>query len=171
MTKHGEPVEFEFVVPSPEMLEAEARLLVPLEVPPLPEDSVRQTTAFGMSLRVPPDLELIASEDPDYAMWQGGNTYSLTVLVHEGVGQFVHAFEFDGHAPAPREEGSFQIPLAGRTAEIVLMRSTSAEHEVYFAAASTAVAPNRTVAVVVLAPREELRAQLIATIPTVRIEV
>jgi hypothetical protein len=170
MTVNDEPVDFEFVMPSPEMLEAQARLLAPLNVPPLPDDAPRQTTAFGVSLRLPPELERVAAEDSDHAVWQGGHAYSLTVLVHEGVGQFVYEFESGDNAPAPLDEGVFQISLAGRAAEIVLTRYVSAEHEVYFAAASTPVTPDRMVAVLIVAPSAGLRARLIATIPTVRTE-
>jgi hypothetical protein len=170
MTKPGEPVDFTFIEPTPEALEAQARSLAPLEVRALPGNCMEWTTAFGVSLMVPDDLEPQPTEDPGDACWQNGESCSLSVSLHEGAGQFVSFLGSDDDDFSAEEEGEFHISLAGRVGRVELSRIGLAEHEYYFAAASAMVGPGRIVAVSVFAPTAELRARLLAVIPTVRFE-
>jgi hypothetical protein len=170
MTKRGEPAEFRFIEPTSEALEAHARSLAPLEVRAWPGNCMKRTTAFGVSLMVPDDLEPHPTEDPGYACWQNGESGSLSVSLQEGGGQFVSFFESDDAAFTAEEEGEFHVSLAGRVGRVELSKIGIAAHEYYFAAASAMVGPGRTVAVSIVAPTAELRARLLAVIPTVRFE-
>jgi hypothetical protein len=170
MNERGEPVDFTFVQPTAEQLEAENMLLEPLELAALPAESVQRTTAFGVTLTLPRELEPEPSAYPDQATWQADHDHAVTVFLDERGAIFFQVCGPDDDAPPPREEGVFRIPMAGRVGRIELMRSDCPGSEVFLAMASAAVHRDRALGIFLVAPSHELRARLIAAIPTVLID-
>jgi hypothetical protein len=169
MYQPGERVEGEFVQPSADMEEADARTLpiLPLDHS-IAADWALRATPIGVLLRLPPDFDPAATDEPDQAAFRGSDGAILAVTATEGVGEFVTFFASeDGVSPAAHEQGRYQIPLCGRTGKVTLSRIASAPHEMYFASASAAIADGRTILVLVMSSTAERRTELLNVIPTV----
>jgi hypothetical protein len=159
-----------FVFPDPEELEVEARQFPALVLEPSVSSKwCEHRTPSGIRLHLPDGFEEIDSGLSDQATWQHADGSVVAVIPHEG-GEYSMMFaDSEGADVDWTDQGTFQVPIAGRVGKLVLARGRVAGHDTFLALATAGVSVGSSIAVLLAAPSPDRRDVLINVISTVTV--